>query len=168
VTEIQQLLVILDQAYDRRSWHGTNLRGSIRGVSPRQAAWRPAPLRHNIRELVVHAAYWKYIVWRRLTGAVRGSFPLEGSNWFERPQAASDSAWRTDVALLDDMHRRLSDAVAHVSPRLLHRKSAGSKDTSFSLITGVAAHDVYHAGQIQLLKALSRRRSASSQPLAFS
>lgn len=156
VTEIQQLLAILDQAYNRRSWHGTNLRGSIRGVSPPQAAWRPAPSRHNIWELVVHAAYWKYVVSRRLTGAARGSFPLKGSNWFERSQPASEKAWRSDVALLDDMHRRLCDAVTHVSPQLLHRKSAGSKDNAFSLIAGVAAHDLYHAGQIQLLKALSR------------
>jgi hypothetical protein len=163
VTEIKQLLAILDQAYDRRSWHGTNLRGSIRRVSPQQAAWRPAPSRHNIWELVVHAAYWKYIVCRRLTGAVRGSFPLKGSNWFERPQAVSDSAWRTDLALLDDMHRRLRDAVVRVSPQQLHRKSARSKDNSFSLITGAAAHDLYHAGQIQLLKALSSTSPARNR-----
>ena len=156
MTEIQQLLAILDQAYDRRSWHGTNLRGSIRPVSPRQAAWRPAPSRHNIRELVVHAAYWKYVVWRRLTGAARGSFPLKGSNWFARPSAQSGSAWQADVALLDTMHRQLCEAVAHVPPRRLHRKNGAGQETSFSLITGAAAHDVYHAGQIQLLKALSR------------
>jgi hypothetical protein len=70
--EVQQLLSILDQAYDRRSWHGVNLRGSIRGVSVTQACWRPGPARHNIWETVVHAAYWKYALWRRLTGQRRG------------------------------------------------------------------------------------------------
>jgi len=55
--EIQLLLKSIDQAYDHRSWHGTNLRGSIRGLSLKQAAWRPAQGRHNIWELVVHAAY---------------------------------------------------------------------------------------------------------------
>ena len=84
--EIRQLLSILDQAYDHRSWHGTNLRGSIRGVSPRRAAWRPGRGRHNIWELVVHAAYWKYAAWRRIAGTPRGAFPIEGSNWFRRPQ----------------------------------------------------------------------------------
>ena len=78
-TGIQQLRSILDAGYNRPSWHGTNLRGSIRGLSPEQAAWRPARTRHNIWELVVHSAYWKYTAWRRLTGADRGSFPLEGS-----------------------------------------------------------------------------------------
>ena len=41
--DVQQLLTIIDQAYDKKSWHGTNLRGSIRGVSAAEAAWRPAP-----------------------------------------------------------------------------------------------------------------------------
>ena len=62
------ILALLDQAYDRPSWHGTNLRGSLRRVTPEQAAWRPGPARHNIWEIAVHAAYWKYAAWRRLTG----------------------------------------------------------------------------------------------------
>ncbi|HEX6209678.1 MAG TPA: hypothetical protein VF136_02805, partial [Methylomirabilota bacterium] len=68
MTEIELLLSQIDQAYDHRSWHGTNLRGSVRGVVAEVAAWRPGPGRHNIHEIVVHAAYWKYAVRRRLTG----------------------------------------------------------------------------------------------------
>jgi hypothetical protein len=154
-SEVQQLLAIIDQAYDRRSWHGTNLRGSIRRVPVEQAVWRPAAGRHNIWEVVVHAAYWKYAVWRRVTGAARGSFPLGGSNWLERPREASDAAWRQEVALLDQMHRRLREAAANVSARDLGRKPKASKDTIFAMLSGVAAHDLYHAGQIQLLKRLS-------------
>ena len=143
--DIRHLLAILDQAYDKRSWHGTNLRGSIRGLSARQASRRPRPGRHNIWEIVVHAAYWKYVAWRRLTGQPRGSFPLEGSNWFKRPESESERAWRADIALLGHMHRSLRAAVAkrrHLRPR------------DRFLISGAAAHDVYHAGQIQLLKKL--------------
>lgn len=105
----------------------------------------------------MHAAYWKYAVWRRLTGAGRGSFPLKGSNWFERPGAAAPlagTAWRDDLALLGDMHRQLREAVAAVSPRALGQQSAGSAFTNADLITGIAAHDLYHAGQIQLIKRL--------------
>ena len=57
--EVAQLVAVLDQAYNKPSWHGTNLRGSVRRVTPAQAAWRPAAQRHNIWEIVVHAAYWK-------------------------------------------------------------------------------------------------------------
>jgi hypothetical protein len=149
----EQLLAILDQAYNRQSWHGTNLRGSIRRVSAAQAAWRPGPERHNIWETVVHAAYWKYAAARRFTGADRGSFPLKGSNWFRRPSSEgrlADVAWRADIELLDRMHQSLRDAVIRLSPADLALTPQGKKVSNFALLSGVAAHDLYHAGQIQL------------------
>lgn len=82
---IKLVLRILDSGYERQAWHGPTLRGALRGLTARQAAWRPAPGRHNIWELVVHAAYWKYAVARRVRGERRGSFPHQGSNWFARP-----------------------------------------------------------------------------------
>ena len=151
---LDPLLTILAAAYDRKSWHGTNLRGSIRGLSARQAAWRPSPKRHNIWEIVVHAAYWKYIVRRRLLSESRGSFPLTGSNWFARPQDLSDPAWRADVALLDETHQSLRRAVANVSAADVARTPGGRTVSNFALLSGIAAHDLYHAGQIQLLKRL--------------
>ena len=153
------LLVLLDTSYNQASWHGVNLRGSLRGVSLEIAAWRPAPGAHNMWELMVHAAYWKYAAWRRLTGTKRGSFPLEGSNFFARP-AESTAAWRADLRLLDAMHRDLRAAVAATPAGALGRRLPGSKVTRLRLITGVADHDVYHAGQIQLLKKLYSLRRA--------
>jgi len=151
------LLRMLDEAYDHRAWHGTNLRGSLRGLNARQAAWRPAPRRHNIWEEAVHAAYWKYAVWRRLTGEKRGSFALKGSNWFARPaDLATEAAWRADLALLESAHRQLRAAVERLSAVELGRRARGVKTTPFDLILGVACHDVYHAGQIQLLKRLQK------------
>ena len=149
------LLEIIDTAYDRKSWHGTNLRGSIRGLTARQAAWRPSAKRHNIWELVVHCAYWKYTALRRLSEAPRGSFAVKGSNWFERREHSDHRAWGADVALLDRMHRELRAAVAELTPRDLRKTPRGSKVSNFALLSGVAAHDLYHAGQIQLLKRLS-------------
>jgi uncharacterized damage-inducible protein DinB len=148
------LLEIIARAYDRHSWHGTNLRGSIRGLDSSAASRRPGAGRHNIWELVVHAAYWKYAAFRRLSGEKRGGFPLTGSNWFERPTAGHDTpaAWRDDVALLARMHRRLVEVVAALPDRALDRTTPGSSVTNFELIAGVAAHDLYHAGQIQLVK----------------
>ena len=148
------LLAILDQAYDHRSWHGTNLRGSIRGVPIELANWRPAPHRHNIREIVVHAAYWKCVVWRRLAGEARGSFPLKGSNWFVRP-ADDAPPWKADVALLHDMHRSLRGSVERFPGRRWHQRLPKSRDSAFTLVAGAAAHDLYHAGQIQLLKRIA-------------
>lgn len=153
MTPVDVLLAQLDQAYDRRSWHGTNLKGSIRGLTHSEAAWRPAPGRHNIHEIVVHAAYWKYAVRRRLAGEKRGSFPLRGSNWFARPEADA-AVWRDDLRLLDRAHRALRDVVAGMDPQRLDSALTPAV-TPLTLITGIIAHDLYHAGQIQLLKRLS-------------
>jgi hypothetical protein len=154
---IRLLVALLDEAYDRKSWHGPNLRGSLRGITAAQASWRPGKGRHNIWELAVHAAYWKYSVTRRLTGDARGSFPLKGSNWFTRPvPAADEKAWRADLALLGETHRALRAAVERLTPKDLELIPRGSRTTVRALVTGVAAHDVYHAGQIQLLKQLQR------------
>jgi hypothetical protein len=152
--EIRLLLQLIDEAFNRRAWHGTNLRGSIRGITSQQAAWRPAPHRHNIWEIVLHTAYWKYIVRRRLLGEKKGSFPIKGSNWIKRPVEMNEKAWLADIRLLEEMHRSMCDAIAHLRASDLNKKPAGSKVTNRAIISGIACHDVYHAGQIQLLKRL--------------
>lgn len=140
------LLDFLDEAFDKHSWHGPNLRGSIRGVTVKQAAWRPGPGRHNIWELTLHAAYWKYVVRRRLGGEKRGSFCLPGSNFFARPDGETDEkAWKVDMNILVAEHRQLRAVVS---------KLGTPSKAQAHMIRGVAAHDLYHAGQIRLLRRL--------------
>jgi hypothetical protein len=152
-TSLELLLEVIDQGFDRQSWHGPNLRGSIRGVTHHQALWRPQAERHNIWEHVLHAAYWKYTVRRRMLGEKRGAFPIKGSNWIV-PQENTPAAWRRDVQLLVETHESMRASIADLSPAQLHKRLPGSKVSYFFLISGIAAHDVYHAGQIQLLKRL--------------
>ncbi len=150
------LRALIDEGFDRRSWHGTNLRGALRGVSPAQTVWRPGRERHNIWEIVTHAAYWKYAVRRRLTGEKRGSFTLPGSNFFPAPRTATQATWRDTVALLTREHRMLCDAITRLEDRDLATPVGRGQDTVGWLVRGVAAHDLYHAGQIQLIKRLMR------------
>ncbi|MDR3674795.1 MAG: DinB family protein [Acidobacteriota bacterium] len=143
------LLEILDQGFKRAAWHGPNLWQSLRGLSAKAAAWRPAPGRHNIWEIAVHAAYWKYRVRRRLRGDKPGSFALKGSNWFKRPVEVSERAWRADLALLEVEHQKLREVFLDFLAGKIRRVST-------RLLYGVAFHDVYHAGQIRLLRALQK------------
>jgi uncharacterized damage-inducible protein DinB len=152
---IAPYLTLLADAYETKAWHGPNLRGSLRGLKAREAAWRAAPGRHNAWELALHAAYWKYAVRRLLTGEKRGSFPFAGSNWFARPVGeASEKAFKADLAVLAEQHRLLVRAVAGLRRRDLEGKPPGSQYTRARLVQGAAAHDLYHTGQIQLLKRL--------------
>ncbi|MCI0380379.1 MAG: DinB family protein [Gemmataceae bacterium] len=159
--EISLLLHLVDTAFDKKSWHGPNLRGAIRRVDAATAAWRPGPKRRNIWEIVVHCAYWKYAVRRRLLGEKRGSFALKGSNWFARPSAVEPHEWDNDVKLLDAMHQALRAAVVDYSPRELHKNAPGGTFTARDLIAAIAAHDLYHAGQIQTLKRLAAQINTS-------
>jgi hypothetical protein len=152
--EIAILIGLLDEAYEKKAWHGPNLKGSIRGLDAGQAAWRPQPQRHCIAEHVIHAAYWKYAVRRRILGEARGSFPLKGSNWFPVVAPLAPSEWRDHIALLEAAHRALRQTIHSVSPEQLSVIPPGARVTNLATITGIAAHDVYHAGQIQLLKRL--------------
>jgi len=146
------ILTLIDEAYGKPAWHGPNLKQSLRGVTAKQAAWRPRPGRHNIWEETVHAAYWKYVVRRRIEGNKRGSFALKGSNFFPRPEPGklTEAAWLTDKQLLDSEHRALRATIAKTlrtdpPPKL------------FRMLYGISFHDIYHAGQIRLLRRMLGR-----------
>jgi DinB superfamily len=143
------VLALFDEAYKKKTWHGPNLRQAIRGVSAKQAAWRPRAGRHNIWEETLHAAYWKYTVRNRIEGGKRGAFALKGSNFFARPEKdkATEAAWRADKDLLEREHNTLRASIENVlgTPR---------EAEFLKQIYGVALHDVYHAGQIRLLRRL--------------
>lgn len=146
------ILALLDEGYEKKTWHGPNLKQAIKGVTAKGAAWRPSRDRHNIWEETLHAAYWKYAVRRRIEGGKRGSFALKGSNFFARPEAGknTEKAWREDKKLLEQEHLLLKAAVAKILRK-------GSDARKLRMLYGVAMHDVYHAGQIRLLRRLQEK-----------
>ena len=155
------LLLQLQQSFDHRAWHGTNLWGSIRRIDAEEAAWRPHPSRHNVWELTLHAAYWKYRVFRLLTSEAPRAFDVAGSNFFPRPDGRGPEAWEEDRERLKQWHHRLLSA-AETFPEDRLGERAGNDWYSYrDLILGAASHDVYHAGQIQLLKKLRQEASAA-------
>jgi len=157
--EIRLLVENLDHAFGGRGWQGTTLTGALRGVTPARAVWRPGTDRHSIWELVLHAAYWKYVVRCRVTG-VRPpeGFPRTPSNWPAAPARPTTAQWRKDVWLLKQMHTELRAAVAALPPRRLRARSPKGTWTYAEMIYGIAAHDLYHTGQIQLIKRLAVSR----------
>lgn len=161
------------QPLPRRSgWHGgpTPL-GALRGVTAEQAHWAPTPKRKSIWQLALHIAYWKYAVRRRLEASTRPvarssvepaagpRFPRSPANWPAPPAAADRRAWIRDQVLLREEHERLLAAVRAVPAARLGTRPPGAKRWTYGeLILGIATHDAYHTGQIQLLKRLWRER----------
>jgi hypothetical protein len=157
----RQLLALVEEGFQKPAWHGPNLRGALRGVSVKEATWRPAKGSHNIWEVALHAAFWKYTVTQRLTGNKKRRFPEKGRNWFVRNEAALESddvakRWKSDLTFLAKMHQELCAAIKDLKESDLTRSTRGNRQTAMRNIAGVAMHDVYHAGQIQLLRKLYR------------
>jgi len=167
---IQRLLAEnLQPAPGRRGWHGgpTPL-GALRGVGPDQAAWRPGAGRKNIWELALHIAYWKYAVRRRLEGVKGGRreerFARSPANWPVMPDGSDEAAWAADVQLLRNEHSRLIEIVRRIPPAWLDRKPPGGRQWTYGeLIVGIAQHDAYHTGQMQLVKRLWQERTGRAR-----
>lgn len=157
---IELLWRIIDEAFDRKAWHGTTLRGSLRGLTVEQAVWRPNAQRHNIWELILHTAYWKYIVRRRLTRDKTIKFLRRPSDWPSPPEEPTAKLLKVDITLLRDEHQLLRDAISAFPASQLNRRAPESQWTYAQHIHGIAAHDLYHTGQIQLLKRLIPRGQA--------
>jgi len=143
-SELELLAEVVDHGFNKASWHGPNLASSFRGLDAQTAA-RRIHGRKSIWEQVLHTAYWKQRVLNKLVGTQR--FPRPGSNWPRLPQNITASAWKADQQLLHGIHRQLRAAVADLNPARLWPELK-------RMIYGVAAHDVYHAGQIRLLRKL--------------
>ncbi|MHC4579065.1 MAG: DinB family protein [Planctomycetota bacterium] len=153
------LLLNLDYAFEKAAWHGTTLRGALRGLAVAEALWRPAPDRHSIWEELLHCAYWKYIACRRLDHGRPARFPRSPSNWPQPPSEPSEELLRADIALLREEHAMLRAAVAAFPPSGLGDRVSRKGPTYAQMILGIAAHDLYHTGQIQLTKRLKGRRA---------
>ena len=146
------LLFLYDQSFSGRAWHGPNLWGCLRGMDAAEALRRPAEGWHNAWELVLHCAYWKWTVRRRLTGDATMVFPRAGANFPELPAVPHDPEWRRDRALLKREHQALREVIAALKPSGLSKRAGASRWTVRESVVGIASHDVYHAGQVQLIR----------------
>jgi hypothetical protein len=134
-------------------------------VTPAEAAWTPAPGRKSIWQLALHIAYWKYAVRRRLEGGTAPRFPRTPANWPHPPGQLDARHWAEDVALLKSEHERLLETIAAIpSSRYDTALPGGKRWTVGELIVGIAQHDAYHTGQIQMLKRLWAAGNRRSNP----
>lgn len=162
---LREILNLLDPPPGKRLWYGgAGVTGAVRGVTPKQAAWRPAPKRHSVWELTLHLAYWKYAVRRIIDDLPQGTFPRSPSNWPAVPKPADAKQWTADRALLRSEHSQLVETVRGLAPSRLDDSAPGSANHRVAdLLFGIVSHDLYHVGQIQVLKRLYQSRSGRAK-----
>ncbi len=144
----------LRRAFDGEAWHGDSLFEILQGVTATQAAARPLARAHTIWELVLHIAAWDGAVLRRLGGV---PVTLSDAENFPPVTDASETAWRKALAEAKRTHEALTAAVAVLPDARLADKVPGKEGehyTFYYMLHGVVQHELYHAGQIALLKKL--------------
>ncbi len=161
-SERDALLRLLKQHHAGEPWHGPSRAHLLSDVDARVAAWHPGAGAHSIWETVLHMRSWTDEVRERAEGrmADRGTEPV-GGDW-PRVTDTSEAAWRAAIASLDAAHARLVGAIEAMSEGRLAERVAtvgvppGSGLRVRTMLRSLAEHDIYHSGQVALLKRLAR------------
>jgi uncharacterized damage-inducible protein DinB len=160
---IDPLLADLRRIYEGNAWHGPSVLDAIRGVTAMQAGARPVPNAHSIYELTHHIAAWMGETTSRLQGKPPDN-PADGD--FPPRTAVDEAAWADVRARLERRQAELLEAIARFEPGRLdeavdprNRKDTSGPVSYRALLSGLAQHSAYHAGQIMVL----RKALASSE-----
>ena len=144
----EMLLEQLNRAFGGEAWHGPPLRELLEGVTEEQAKAHPIKGAHSILEIVVHAGTWMDVVARRIAGSEVELTTEE--DWSD----VTKSNWPAVIEELEHAQSRLVDAVARLSTEQLAARVPGKRHNIHGEILGVVQHNVYHAGQIAMLRKL--------------
>ena len=149
----------LRRAFEGKAWHGDSLLEILKDVTAAQAAAHPIEDAHSIWELALHIAAWDDVALRRLGGKAA---TVSAAKNFPPVTDASDGAWRKTLADLERVHEQLVSAVAAFTDSRLYEKvpgKSGAHHTFYYMLHGVVQHELYHAGQIAILKKAVLKRT---------
>ena len=152
MSELKRLNDQLKRAFQGKAWHGPSVSEVLEGVSAEQAAAHPIAGGHSIWELVLHIQTWERIGRRR----IQESNPIDVSDEEDWPPVVDTSfkAWTNTLAELRRNHEELRAAIRELDESTLDEIVPGTTYSVYFLLHGVIQHDLYHAGQIALLKKL--------------
>jgi uncharacterized damage-inducible protein DinB len=135
---------------------GEQLRNAFEGdadIDPATAAAHPLPETHSIWEIVLHIAAWDDAVNRRIVlGKLGKALQLNDAENFPPVTDKSAAAWKKAVAHVKAAHAALLKTVADLPDARLRERVPGKKYDIGFMLQGVAQHEIYHAGQIAILK----------------
>ena len=142
---VERTIEELNRSWNGDPWYGPSLRPLLDGISEEQARAHPVRNAHSILELVAHVAYWMDMTVKRLEGFT-GEAPPE-HDWRD----VAKLSWPQAVKELESRYAALLDRVARLNDEIMNR-IARKNLTTYAMLTGLIEHNVYHAGQIALLK----------------
>ena len=153
VSEVDRIRDQFRRSFEGEAWHGPAVLALLDGVTAQQAAAHPIAGAHSIWELTLHIAAWERACLRRLNG---DPAQLTDAEDWEPINDTSDAAWEATKQELIDNHRKLLDAISNVDESRLDESIYNDPNVPYSSVYvtlhGGVQHDLYHAGQIAMLK----------------
>jgi len=152
MSETARLADQIRRAFEGDAWHGDSIKELLTGVTAETAAAKPIKDAHSIWELALHIAAWDDAVLRRIGGA---AVELTRQQDFPPVKDTSSAAWRRALSYLDQTHSQLIKAVAAFPDSRLNDQAPGKTEDYYDfyyMFSGIVQHELYHAGQIALLK----------------
>lgn len=149
MSEMNRIADQLRRAYEGDAWHGPSVLEALEGITAAQAARRPIPEAHSIWEIVLHIATWNDVVRRRALGE---KVDVSDAEDWPAVTATDEESWTRAKSRLDAAHRALLELLATLPESRLDEPLVPGGSTGYIQIHGVVQHDLYHAGQIVVLK----------------
>ena len=149
MSEIDRILDQYDRAMSGDAWHGDPVWKILEGVTPQQAAFHPDPNTHSIWELVSHITFWETEVYRRLKHQTPRS--PDKLNFPPAPEATAEN-WSRTLNEFRQSNRDLRSALSQVDELTLDQPLPGRNKPAYVEVHGIIQHNLYHAGQIALLR----------------
>jgi uncharacterized damage-inducible protein DinB len=149
MSESERITDQLKRAFEGPAWHGASVLETLAGITAAQAARRPIAAAHSIWELVLHMTVWEDAVRRRALGEKYN--PTDEQDW-PKVTDTSEAAWQEAIARLKSGHQALRGVVAAFDPERLEAPLVPGGNTGYVQFHGAVQHDLWHAGQIMVLK----------------
>lgn len=158
--EVQRILDQMDRAFSGDAWHGPPLKSLLNGLLAEDASKHPIDGAHSIWELVLHLTTWNDIMRHELSGE---QTEVNAEKDWPAVWEATEIAWKRALNNLDDSHDRLREVAAGLRDEQLEEIPVRrTRNTRYVMLHGVVQHNLYHAGQIAILrKALATARLAA-------
>lgn len=138
--------------YDGEPWYGDPIVKILKGISAQQAAAYPIPGAHSIWEIVLHLISWRRFGIEKLKG--NAAYDVEWDSkeeWPAIPEVTGGN-WAQTLAALAKSQMQILELLDAVEAEALERQVPPRTYSLHFLLQGIIQHDLYHAGQISMLK----------------
>ena len=148
-TEIQNIKTIFDRSFNGPAWHGPDIKSVLKEISHEEALKKVGDS-HNIAEIVFHMIAWRNFLINNLKG--QKNYEVSDEENFKKIDNISEADWTKLKDRLENSQNEMLELLSRTNETILDQKVGARKYTYYILMHGVIQHDLYHLGQIELIR----------------